>query len=482
MPLGATSADRALCRHASRRSPHAPAAADAALRLIRVDYAPLPFVVDPDTRAPPDAPLVYQAGRQTPSLAPAEIPVATGLPLTGNVRGPETQAPRRCRARLCPGRDRGRRRLPHADADPLLHGAARDRRRLAGGRPDGLDVHPVHRRRAPRTGASVRPEAQPGAGEGRGHGRRLRLEIVSSAPMALCGHAVAPGAARRCGWCSIAHEEQLDSGNRPATWQHLRIGARRDGTLTAISLLSRMARRASASAPASATSPRRMYTCPNFSLRAERRVHQCRPRLGDARARQHARRLRAGAGDRRAGRTARARSAGAARPHRPQPGAARGTAHRRAAHRLGAPPHAGRRCRADQARPRRGAVAVGRQRADQCLLRSAPAARRFGGGAVQRAGPRHRHRHDPGAGGGGGIWPAPGRHHGAHRRHRFSRRAAVARQPHHRLDHAAGAHRGVEGEAGSCSARSRRRSASTPDELVARDGRIVGRATIPRAA
>ena len=33
------------------------------------------------------------------------------------------------------------------------------------------------------------------------------------------------------------HEEQLDAGNRPATLQTLRIGAKRDGTLTAIAFL-----------------------------------------------------------------------------------------------------------------------------------------------------------------------------------------------------------------------------------------------------
>src|SRR5208282_860505 len=70
-----------------------PAAADAALRLIRVEYAPLPFVVDPDLARRPDAPAVYPAG-ETPPLAVAEIPVATGLALTGNVRGPDTQGSR----------------------------------------------------------------------------------------------------------------------------------------------------------------------------------------------------------------------------------------------------------------------------------------------------------------------------------------------------------------------------------------------------
>ena len=32
------------------------------------------------------------------------------------------------------------------------------------------------------------------------------------------------------------HEEQVDSGNRPATVQHIKVGARRDGTLTAVSI------------------------------------------------------------------------------------------------------------------------------------------------------------------------------------------------------------------------------------------------------
>ena len=51
-------------------------------------------------------------------------------------------------------------------------------------------------------------------------------------------------------------EEQMDAGNRPGTWQRLRIGAKRDGELTAISL-SATAPPASVSARASAISPRR---------------------------------------------------------------------------------------------------------------------------------------------------------------------------------------------------------------------------------
>ena len=154
-----------------------------------------------------------------------------------------------------------------------------------------------------------------------------------------------------------------------------------------------------------------MYACPNFESRALRRLHQCRAGLRHARARQHARRLRAGAGDRRTGRETRHRSAGAARPHRRQPGAARGAAHRRRTDRLERPPCARRGDRAPiKTRHRHGAIAVGRQRAGQCVLRGARPARRLGRGALQRAGHRHRHRHDAGAGGRRGTRPAPERY------------------------------------------------------------------------
>ena len=119
--------------------------------------------------------------------------------------------------------------------------------------------------------------------------------------------------------------------------------------------------------------------------------------------------LRPRAGDRRTGRAARHRSAGAARPDRPEPGAARGAAPRRRADRLETPARARRRSRAGEARPRRGAVAVGRQCADQCRLRGARDARRLGGGAVERAGYRHRHRHGAGAGRGRGARTSPRR-------------------------------------------------------------------------
>ncbi len=70
-----------------------PAVADAAVRLIRVDAVPLPFVVDMDIARRANAALVYQPGEALPVNA-VEIAVSAALPLTGNVRGPETQGSR----------------------------------------------------------------------------------------------------------------------------------------------------------------------------------------------------------------------------------------------------------------------------------------------------------------------------------------------------------------------------------------------------
>ena len=131
----------ALCRaHRSPPLPRRPqAAADAALRLIRVDYAPLPFVVDPDVARRPERAAGLSARRATRRWRSREIPVATGL--RGDrqrARPGNARQPRRPRAGLRPGRDRGRRRLPHRRRRPI---AAWSRTPIvADWRADGLTV------------------------------------------------------------------------------------------------------------------------------------------------------------------------------------------------------------------------------------------------------------------------------------------------------------------------------------------------------
>ena len=188
----------------------------------------------------------------------------------------------------------------------------------------------------------------------------------------------------------------MDAGNRPGTWQRLRVGARRDGSLTAISLASYGTagiglgagvgnfaagdvhlRRISKSAQHDVF----INAGPGCAMRApgnvpgawamEQAIDELAERLVD-------------------------RPDGVARPDRPEPDAARGAAYRCRADRLGASARARRRSRPDEARPRHGAVTLGRQRADQCGLRGARHARRFGRSTVERAGYRHRHRHRAG--------------------------------------------------------------------------------------
>jgi len=239
------------------------AAADAALRMIHVDYAPLPFVVEPDIARRPNAPLVYQAGEQ-PSLSIAEIPVATGLKLSGNVRGPDMQG------------GRGNIEQGFAQAEIVVEGEYRTQTALhccmephaivADWRADGLTVW-----MSTQATASVRKELADAFGlklgqvrvkvaaMGGGFGSKSSLGAYGRYAVTLSRQARAP-----VRLVLDRAEEQLDSGNRPATWQRLRIGARRDGTLTAISV----AEYGSAGIGIGAgigNFAQGLYTCANFS-------------------------------------------------------------------------------------------------------------------------------------------------------------------------------------------------------------------------
>ncbi len=62
-------------------------AAEEALQRIKVDYEPLPFVVDLSEARAPGAPPVYDSA-SAPSGSASGYPAPAGLPLEGNVRGP----------------------------------------------------------------------------------------------------------------------------------------------------------------------------------------------------------------------------------------------------------------------------------------------------------------------------------------------------------------------------------------------------------
>ena len=239
------------------------AAADSALGLIRVSYAPLPFVVDPDIARRPNAPLVYQAGAQ-PSLSLGEIPVAAGLPMNGNVRGPETQG------------SRGDIAQGFAQAEVVVEGDYRTQTEthccmephaiVADWRDDGLTVWMstqftagVRHELAETFGLKLSQVRVKVAAMGGGFGSKSQLGTYGRFAVMLSRQARAP-----VRLVFDREEEQLDSGNRPATWQRLRIGARRDGTLTAISLLEYGTAGVGVGAGVG-NFAQGLYTCPNFA-------------------------------------------------------------------------------------------------------------------------------------------------------------------------------------------------------------------------
>ena len=238
-------------------------AAEAALRLIHVDTTPLPFVVDLDAARRANAPLVYQAG-EGPSLSIAEIPVTADLKTTGNVRGPDTQG------------SRGNIDQGFAQAEIVVEGEYRTQTQthccmephaiVADWRPDGLTVWistqftaGVRRELAEAFGLKLSQVRVKVAAMGGAFGSKSQLGAYGRHAVMLSRQARAP-----VRLVFDREEEHLDSGNRPATWQHLRIGARRDGTLTAISLQEYGTAGLGVSAGVG-NFAQSLYTCANFA-------------------------------------------------------------------------------------------------------------------------------------------------------------------------------------------------------------------------
>ncbi|HTP75006.1 MAG TPA: xanthine dehydrogenase family protein molybdopterin-binding subunit [Burkholderiaceae bacterium] len=210
-------------------------AAEDALRRIHADYEPLPFVVDLDRAREPDAARVY-AAQAAPGGA-GGFPARENLPLNGNVRGPALDR-------------RGDVAAGFAQADVVLEGEYRTQVQthccmephavVADWRADGLTVY-----LSTQYTAGVRRElAQAFAlplnrvrvvvdGMGGGFGSKSSLGSYGRAAVMLSRQARAPVRI-----VLTRSEEQMDTGNRPGTSQRLRIGARRDGALTAIALTS----------------------------------------------------------------------------------------------------------------------------------------------------------------------------------------------------------------------------------------------------
>jgi xanthine dehydrogenase YagR molybdenum-binding subunit len=239
-----------------------PRAAQEAIRLIRAEFEPLPFVTELDAARADGAPVLFYAGTAPPG-SPTGFPAPPGLALNGNIRGPMTA-------------QRGDVARGFAEADIVVEGEYRTQVQthccaephgvVADWRADGLTVYA-----STQFTAGVRQELADGFGlprskvrvvvdgMGGGFGSKTMLGNYGRIAVSLSRQAGAP-----VRLILDRAEEQTDSGNRPGTHQHLSIGARRDGTLTAISLVS-FGTAGVALGAGVGNFAELLYPCPNFS-------------------------------------------------------------------------------------------------------------------------------------------------------------------------------------------------------------------------
>ncbi|MDA8328548.1 MAG: xanthine dehydrogenase family protein molybdopterin-binding subunit [Betaproteobacteria bacterium] len=209
-------------------------AAEAAIQLIGIEFDPLPFAVDLDSAMKPDASVVYQKN-EVAHIPFIGFPFVGELPLEGNVRGPNKMV-------------QGNINDGFSSADFIVeetfstqvqtHCCMEPHAIVADWHEDRLDVwmstqftagvraQLAATFRLPLSRVRVRAQAIGG-----GFGSKSQLGQYGKTAVMLSRMAKAPVRLvyRR-------DEEQMDSGNRPSSRQHLRIGASRDGKLTAISL------------------------------------------------------------------------------------------------------------------------------------------------------------------------------------------------------------------------------------------------------
>jgi len=235
-------------------------AAEEALSLIKVDYEVLPFVVDMDEARQAYAPPVFEFG---PDAARSDRPES------GNVWGPARDA-------FTPA-NRGDVSAGFRDAEVIIEGEFRTQVQthcclephavVADWRQSGLTVYT-----STQNVSGVRDELAETFElpvshvrvvcefMGGGFGSKLAAGDYSIIAVELSRKAGAP-----VSLVLDRREEQLAGGNRPGTRQRLRVGARRDGTLTALSVLA-YGTAGIAFGAGVGTIAHGMYACSNFEL------------------------------------------------------------------------------------------------------------------------------------------------------------------------------------------------------------------------
>lgn len=244
-------------------------AADAAAMLVKVIYERLPHVTSLDAAMQDGAPLVFPGPTEQPGTAGGGG-ATPGLPQRGNVRGPDT------------GRMFG---LPRGDAAKALasapivvdaeyrtqvqtHVPMETHGLVADWREDGLTIHA-----STQFTTSVRDEAADmfdlpksrvrviSEFTGGGFGAKYGIGNFGLLAINLSRKAGAP-----VRMMLDRREEHVSAGNRPDSLQRLKIGARREGTLTAIDLES-FGSGGVAGGAGVGFAHALMYPCPNVAAR-----------------------------------------------------------------------------------------------------------------------------------------------------------------------------------------------------------------------
>lgn len=239
-------------------------AAEQALSLIKIEYEVLPFVVDIEDARKTDAPAVFRSAVVGFGFGGGE-PAGSKLQQLGNVRGPNKAG------------TRGDVTKGFAGADVIVEAEFRTQVQthccmethaiVADWRADGLTVYLSTQFTAgvraelaeafklPRNRVRVVVDAMGG-----GFGSKSSAGNYARAAIALSRAAGKP-----VRLVLDRYEEQLDSGNRPGTYQRLKIGARQDGSLSAISLYTYGTAGTTIGAGVGNVA-QAMYECPDFAL------------------------------------------------------------------------------------------------------------------------------------------------------------------------------------------------------------------------
>ncbi len=209
------------------------AAAEDALRAVKVAYDVLPHTVSLAAARKDGAPLVFQKPVEEKRSAGDEPGAAAKLPADGQRARAEGLGQGRRRQGLRRGRGHARGRHDDVRPDARLHGDALDVRRVGRrhARGPGLDAGHVQREgraaevfKLSKDKVIVRAEFT-GGGFGSKFGAR-DYGVLAAKLAKKAGKPVLMALDRK--------EDQLSSGNRPDSWNRVKLGYRKDGTVTAV--------------------------------------------------------------------------------------------------------------------------------------------------------------------------------------------------------------------------------------------------------